>query len=96
VLPTNRVQERLRRRWTVAECDEAKAVRLARELSLHPLAARVLVSRGTADLAAAGRFLDPMDSELPGSSPFTMRGTHPSYRYSWDILPVHLGHSYAQ
>jgi single-stranded-DNA-specific exonuclease len=56
----------------VAEWDEARAVRLARELSLHPLTARVLVSRGNSELEAAGRFLDPKLSELP--DPFTMKG----------------------
>jgi single-stranded-DNA-specific exonuclease len=56
----------------VAGVDEAAADRLARALSLHPLAARVLVSRGLAEPGAAGRFLAPRLEDLP--DPFSMKG----------------------
>jgi len=52
--------------------DEAAAARLARELRLHPLAARVLASRGMGEPAAADRFLAPRLEDLP--DPFSMRG----------------------
>ncbi len=52
--------------------DEPAAARLARQLSLHPLAARVLASRGLADPAAAERFLASRLTDLP--DPFTMKG----------------------
>jgi single-stranded-DNA-specific exonuclease len=55
-----------------AACDEAAAARLAGELSLHPLAARVLAARGLADPAAAGRFLGAGLADLP--DPFAMKG----------------------
>ena len=52
--------------------DEAATARLARALSIHPLAARVLATRGLADPAAAVRFLSPRLEDLP--DPFTMKG----------------------
>jgi single-stranded-DNA-specific exonuclease len=55
-----------------AACDEGVAASLARALSIHPLAARVLATRGLADPAAAGRFLAPRLSDLP--DPFGMKG----------------------
>ncbi len=55
-----------------AACDEAAAVRLAGELSLHPLAARVLASRGLGEPERAERFLSARLADLP--DPFTMRG----------------------
>jgi single-stranded-DNA-specific exonuclease len=55
-----------------AAWDEAAAVRLARELSLHPLAARVLAARGLGDSAGAERFLASRLSDLP--DPFAMKG----------------------
>jgi single-stranded-DNA-specific exonuclease len=45
---------------------------LGRALGLHPLAARVLASRGHADLEDARRFLDAKLTDLP--DPFTMMG----------------------
>jgi single-stranded-DNA-specific exonuclease len=61
-----------RRRWVEAGCDEGAAARLARELSLHPLAARVLAARGLAEPAAAERFLGAGLADLP--DPFAMKG----------------------
>jgi single-stranded-DNA-specific exonuclease len=52
--------------------DDASTVRLAHALSIHPLAARVLATRGLADPAAAARFLSPRLEDLP--DPFTMKG----------------------
>src|SRR5512137_1168716 len=60
------------RRWEVTAADEAAVGALARALSIHPLAARVLAARGFADPEAAGRFLSPRLEDLP--DPFTMRG----------------------
>jgi len=56
----------------VAEADDAATARLSRELPIHPLAARVLASRGLAEPAAAARFLDARLEDLP--DPFTMKG----------------------
>jgi single-stranded-DNA-specific exonuclease len=53
-------------------CDAAAAARLARELSLEPIAARVLASRGLADPADAERFLAARLADLP--DPFLLRG----------------------
>jgi single-stranded-DNA-specific exonuclease len=61
-----------RRRWIEVPCDEAVAARLARDLGLHPLAARVLACRGHADAAGAERFLAARLADLP--DPFLMRG----------------------
>jgi single-stranded-DNA-specific exonuclease len=52
--------------------DDASTARLARALSIHPLAARVLATRGLADPAEAARFLSPRLEDLP--DPFTMKG----------------------
>ncbi len=62
------------KRWVEVEGggDEAATARLARTLSIHPLAARVLATRGLADPADAGRFLSPRLEDLP--DPFTMKG----------------------
>jgi single-stranded-DNA-specific exonuclease len=53
-------------------CDEAAAGRLARELGLEPLAARVLACRGFHDPSAAERFLASRLTDLP--DPFLMKG----------------------
>lgn len=45
--------------WKVAPADPRSAERLAEALSIHPLTAQVLLNRGLADAAAAGRFLQP-------------------------------------
>ena len=60
------------RRWVEVGCDEAAAGRLARELGLEPLAARVLACRGLADPADAERFLQARLTDLP--DPFLMKG----------------------
>jgi single-stranded-DNA-specific exonuclease len=53
-------------------CDEAAAGRLARELGLEPLAARVLACRGLGEPAEAERFLASRLADLP--DPFLMKG----------------------
>jgi single-stranded-DNA-specific exonuclease len=53
-------------------CDGAAAARLARELSLEPIAARVLACRGLADPGDAERFLASRLADLP--DPFLLRG----------------------
>jgi single-stranded-DNA-specific exonuclease len=60
------------KRWVEEEGDEPAAARLARELSLHPLAARVLAARGLGDVADAERFLAARLSDLP--DPFALEG----------------------
>jgi single-stranded-DNA-specific exonuclease len=45
--------------WTHQPCDESSAERLARELGVSPVVARLLVIRGLDDLDAASRFLKP-------------------------------------
>jgi single-stranded-DNA-specific exonuclease len=61
------------KRWVEVDGgDEVATARLAQALSIHPLAARVLATRGLADLASAGRFLSPRLEDLP--DPFTMKG----------------------
>jgi single-stranded-DNA-specific exonuclease len=62
----------LAKRWVEVGCDEAAAERLARELRLEPLAARVLACRGLAEPAEAERFLASRLAELP--DPFLMKG----------------------
>ena len=59
-------------RWVEVSVDEGAAARLARALSLDPLAARVLAARGLTDPAEAERFLAPSIADLP--DPFRMRG----------------------
>jgi single-stranded-DNA-specific exonuclease len=60
------------RRWIEVGCDDVAVARLARELRLDPLAARVLACRGLGDPADAQRFLDPRLADLP--DPFLMSG----------------------
>ncbi len=62
----------LARRWVEVAVDEEAVARLARELRLEPLAARVLAGRGLAEPAEAERFLAAGLTELP--DPFRMRG----------------------
>jgi single-stranded-DNA-specific exonuclease len=50
--------------WRVRPTDEALAARLAGEARLRPLTARILVSRGLAELSAVGRFLAPKLADL--------------------------------
>ncbi|HET7754218.1 MAG TPA: single-stranded-DNA-specific exonuclease RecJ [Anaeromyxobacteraceae bacterium] len=61
-----------RKRWVEVACDEGAVARLASTLDLHPLAARVLASRGFVDPAEAERFLSARLTDLP--DPFSMRG----------------------
>jgi single-stranded-DNA-specific exonuclease len=61
----------LGRRWILSG-DPDGVDRLVRELSLHPLTARVLANRGFADPAAAERFLTASLADLP--DPFLMLG----------------------
>ena len=56
----------------VSSVDEARAARLAAELRLHPLAARVLDARGLGDPSAAESFLAVRLADLP--DPFAMAG----------------------
>jgi len=61
------------KRWAEVDGnDELATARLAQALSIHPLAARVLSTRGLAEPAAAARFLSPRLEDLP--DPFTMKG----------------------
>jgi single-stranded-DNA-specific exonuclease len=60
------------RRWNVRECDESAAQRLALELKLPRVAARLLVQRGLADSTEAARYLNPKLSDL--HSPYLLRG----------------------
>lgn len=59
-------------KWVNRQVDERATALLARELSLHPIAARVLVSRGLTSPEAADRFLSASLSDLP--DPFRMLG----------------------
>ncbi len=63
-----------RRRWIEAEVDVARATRLADALGLHPLAGRVLASRGLAEPKDAEAFLAAPLTDLP--DPFAMKGMH--------------------
>jgi single-stranded-DNA-specific exonuclease len=56
----------------VSSADDVRAARLASELRLHPLAARVLATRGLGDPAAAEAFLAVRLADLP--DPFGMAG----------------------
>ncbi len=58
--------------WVEAAWDQAEAEGLARALGLHPLAARVLASRGLGEPEQAGRFLGARLEDLP--DPFLMKG----------------------
>lgn len=60
------------RRWMVRECDRESVARLARELSVNPIIARVLVNRGISDRAAATRFLSPSLTDV--NNPFQLKG----------------------
>lgn len=69
ILPQERVEER--RQAPAAHVDEA-ALSLSSALGLHPVAARVLVSRGHETPELAQRFLSDALTDLP--DPFTMKG----------------------
>jgi len=60
------------RRWVETEVDGGAAARLAGALSLHPLAARILVARGLDEPGAASAFLSAKLADLP--DPFGMKG----------------------
>jgi len=73
VLPVFRVEGGgPRRRWIEAQVDAARADGLAQALGLHPLAGRVLASRGLAEPADALAFLAAPLSDLP--DPHAMKG----------------------
>jgi single-stranded-DNA-specific exonuclease len=74
----------LARRWVEVGCDEAAALRLARELRLDARVARVLACRGHADPADAARFLEASLGDLP--DPFLMRGMHDAVAAVRDAL----------
>ena len=57
--------------WTHLECDAAIADRLANELSLTPVVARLLVQRGVTDPGDAARFLNPSLDDLHDPSGLT-------------------------
>jgi single-stranded-DNA-specific exonuclease len=57
-------------RWQSSQVDTEAVARLARELSLPPLVARLLVLRGVVEPEAAERFLDPSLTQL--HDPFLM------------------------
>lgn len=59
-------------RWILRDADAAEARELERALGLHPVAARVLVSRGFGDPLAVERFLAASLADLP--DPFAMKG----------------------
>jgi single-stranded-DNA-specific exonuclease len=59
-------------RWVLPEPDEEKSARLAAELGLHPLAARVLVARGFTQAPAVQAFLADRLADLP--DPALMKG----------------------
>jgi single-stranded-DNA-specific exonuclease len=72
VLSPVRVEGVARRRWVEACADGEGALRLSRALGVHPLAARVLATRGLADPERARAFLASPLADLP--DPFTMKG----------------------
>lgn len=57
--------------WRRLECDGPAAERLHRELSVHPVVARLLVQRGFSDPDAARRFLNPSLDDLHDPSRLT-------------------------
>lgn len=63
-------------KWVRRAADERQVGLLARELGLHPVAARVLVGRGVVTPAQAERFLSTRLTDLP--DPFTMKGMLPA------------------
>ena len=67
-----------RYRWRVRATDEAKATRLASELNISPVLARVLVARGYTDPEAAYRFLNPALHDL--SDPKRLPDIEPAVR----------------
>ncbi|MEQ1910346.1 MAG: single-stranded-DNA-specific exonuclease RecJ, partial [Vicinamibacterales bacterium] len=46
-------------RWEMLACDQAASERLASELGIAPIVARLLCQRGLSDPALAHRFLNP-------------------------------------
>ena len=50
--------------WQAHQCDEACAARLANELGVSPVIARLLAIRGIADVESASRFLHPSLDQL--------------------------------
>ncbi|CUU03931.1 MAG: single-stranded-DNA-specific exonuclease RecJ [Fimbriimonadales bacterium] len=68
-----------RYRWKIRQTDESKVELLTRELSLHPIVARILVARGYEDPETAYKFLKPSLDDLadprllPDASPAVAR-----------------------
>ncbi len=60
------------RRWEIRECDRKSEARIARELSVPPIVARLLVNRGISDSAVAARFLSPSLTDV--SNPLLLKG----------------------
>jgi single-stranded-DNA-specific exonuclease len=58
--------------WDEVACDQAQADRLARELGLAPVIARLLCQRGLGDAGVAARFLRPTLDQL--HDPFLLAG----------------------
>jgi single-stranded-DNA-specific exonuclease len=67
-----------RYRWRVHATDAAKATRLASELNISPVLARILVARGYTDPEAAYRFLNPALHDL--SDPKRLPDIEPAVR----------------
>ena len=63
-------------RWAFTACDQQLASRLAAELNVSPLVARLLAQRGIHTPEEAARFLNPSLSHL--HSPYAMRGMKPA------------------
>lgn len=57
--------------WNELTCDDSSIERLHRELSLHPVVARLLVQRGFAEPTAARKFLHPSLDDLHDPSRLT-------------------------
>jgi len=61
-------------RWVRRSTDEQRAAAIAAETGVHPVAARILVSRGVRTAVEVDRFLRNPLTELP--DPFGMKGMH--------------------
>jgi len=64
VRPVFQVSQRVARRWIVRPSDQDSATALADALSISPIVAALLVTRGHADAAAARAFLQPTSDQL--------------------------------
>jgi single-stranded-DNA-specific exonuclease len=66
-----RAARNLEKRWVQTQCDAQCAARLARELKLSDVTARLLANRGITEVETAHRFLNPRLGDL--HDPFLMR-----------------------